>query len=229
MLLLSSATRILATKRPPDVLHPFFARQTCRARNCSAMTEKATAPRLPIIKTPQYWSIRRIGRQSQRGTGVSEMDMASLTPFRCLHRAKKQRVRPEPHPSSHPRYLPEQTTRGPDCVVPSSSCCSIPFWDRCYSASRWISLRLSHHSLLPCRSQPQVLRLRPPPLEVSSLLHRWPRGQPLPALRRHPSVAQALRGRSPCLRLSHPRSLTQSHSQIRWIPPSRLSPALSWQ
>src|SRR5579863_7584216 len=37
MLLLSSATRILATKRPPDVLHPFFASQTrCSRNRCAA-------------------------------------------------------------------------------------------------------------------------------------------------------------------------------------------------
>ena len=50
-----------------------------------------------FFKTPQYWSIRRISRQSQRSTRVSEMDMA-LRRHSRLWRRKKQGVRPQPHP-----------------------------------------------------------------------------------------------------------------------------------
>src|SRR5580658_3279724 len=74
MLLLSSATRILATKRPPDLLHPCFA-----SRPLCGRTEHQPLCGRAFIETPEYWSIQRIGRQSPRTTSVSEMNMASTT------------------------------------------------------------------------------------------------------------------------------------------------------
>src|SRR5580700_11240100 len=83
MLLLSSATRILATKRPPDLLHPCFAsRPRCGRTEHQPLcgrTEHRPLYGRAFIKTPEYWSIRRIARQSQRTTSVSEMNMASTT------------------------------------------------------------------------------------------------------------------------------------------------------
>src|SRR5580704_9679409 len=95
MLLLSSATRILATKRPPDVLHPFFARQT--RRSCKSLLGRKNSQTLRVrrfFKTPQYWSIRRISRQSQRSTRVSEMDMALRRHSRAMASQKTRGAAP---------------------------------------------------------------------------------------------------------------------------------------
>src|SRR6266852_5900073 len=83
MLLLSSATRILATERPPAILH-------------------LCTPRLPLRGTTKslsslYWSIRCGTRQSERVGCVSEVntpDLASQFPSG----PNKQGVRQIPAP-----------------------------------------------------------------------------------------------------------------------------------
>src|SRR5580658_6972542 len=116
MLLLSSATRILATKRPPDVLHPYFACQNSKVSHWQSSCNRPETRllcgrnehRMPdgrgFLKTPQYWSTRRIARQSQRGTRVSEMDMACFRP-RQKEAHKNEGCGLKPHPVSHPRYV----------------------------------------------------------------------------------------------------------------------------
>ncbi len=51
-----------------------------------------------MIRTPEYWSTRRIGRQSQRTGRVSEMNMALRTPFGAGSYPNKEGVRLSPHP-----------------------------------------------------------------------------------------------------------------------------------
>src|SRR5271155_1045383 len=91
MLLLSSATRILATKRPPDANHPYFTRAPHSGRLFN--------------KSPQYWSTLRICRQSQRGTRVSEVNMASRSLSWAFVAPNNKGCRSSSTPGSHPRYL----------------------------------------------------------------------------------------------------------------------------
>src|SRR6267143_5268638 len=66
MLLLSSATRILATKHPPTIPHPCTPRRPLRGHTESP--------------SPMYWSILPGRRQRQRVTRVSEMNTVPQPP-----------------------------------------------------------------------------------------------------------------------------------------------------
>src|ERR1700674_3083582 len=66
MLLLSSATRILATKHPPTIPHPCMPRQPQRGHTESS--------------SPMYWSILPGRRQRQRVKRVSEMNTVPQPP-----------------------------------------------------------------------------------------------------------------------------------------------------
>src|SRR5215470_2199409 len=78
MLLLSSATRIFGTKRPPPILHPCKPlRLHCSPKGCS---------------TSFYWSIRGRTRQSPWGRIVSQSNTAQLyttTPARPCENSKR--------------------------------------------------------------------------------------------------------------------------------------------
>src|SRR5260370_38916937 len=76
MLLLSSATRILATERPPAILYPRVSRVA------RVHTES---------RTPSYWSTRWGARQSQQGKCVSEVNTSLLVPDRSSRAAKSAR------------------------------------------------------------------------------------------------------------------------------------------
>src|SRR6266481_593770 len=83
MLLLSSATRILATEHPPTILDP---RGPHLARGHTKWP------------TPMYWSIRWIARQSQQGRCVSEVNTRVWTPAnRPMAPKNKERGRTRPH------------------------------------------------------------------------------------------------------------------------------------
>src|ERR1700676_698977 len=79
MLLLSSATRILATERPPTILYlrgPHLARGHTK---------------WPI---PMYWSIRLTARQCQRGKCVSEVNTMFFGASPATRGVKTQGARP---------------------------------------------------------------------------------------------------------------------------------------
>src|SRR6266849_4122354 len=78
MLLLSSATRILATEHPPTILDP---RGPHLARGHTKWP------------TPMYWSIRWIARQSQQGRCVSEVNTRVWAPANRPMAPKTQGVR----------------------------------------------------------------------------------------------------------------------------------------
>src|SRR4029077_16359808 len=92
MLLLSSATRILATNHPPTIPHPHTPRQTCRS----------------LAKPPasMYWSTLLGRRQRRRVLHVSEVNTV-LSVYRTLFASPKKRKGCSlwPHPSSHSQML----------------------------------------------------------------------------------------------------------------------------
>src|SRR6266576_1430660 len=96
MLLLSSATRILTTERPPPII-------------CLCWPHPCAAAQKP---TPAYWSTRFSLRQSQQGRRVSEVNTALLAaprtdlapktrgvrPFLTVPRSASPDLRPAPRP-----------------------------------------------------------------------------------------------------------------------------------
>src|SRR5882672_2413806 len=114
MLLLSSATRILATKHPPTIPHPCMPRQSQRGRTESP--------------SPSYWSILPSGRQRQRVTRVSEVNTVPTPPEPSLLPQYKKGCGTSPHPHFTSRCLSRSaTTRERFSAALSFSCCSILF------------------------------------------------------------------------------------------------------
>src|SRR6476660_4740108 len=122
MLLLSSATRILATKLPPDVCHPSLKRRPLRSR-----TKPHPSCGRHFKPSLQYWSTRTIARQSYPSTCVSEVNMASPT---RLEASAGQKTRgaalAAPLLHSFVYLCLQRPTRGLSCAIPSSFCCWIP-------------------------------------------------------------------------------------------------------
>src|SRR6267143_334107 len=112
MLLLSSATRILATNRPPAIPHPCTPRQPLHGHTGSP--------------SPMYWSTRLGRRQRQRVKRVSEMNTVPQPPELPLLTQNKrgaERLR-TPHFTSRSLSLTAPTRERSSSAL-SFSCCSI--------------------------------------------------------------------------------------------------------
>src|SRR4029077_8342057 len=119
MLLLSSATRILATNHPPTIPHPHTPRQTCRS----------------LAKPPasMYWSTLLGRRQRRRVLHVSEVNTVLPAYGNPFPQPKKRKgCSFLPHPLFDPQtpVFAPATTRERSFAALSFSCSWIPSFYR---------------------------------------------------------------------------------------------------
>src|SRR5882724_2352035 len=225
MLLLSSATRILATKHPPTIPHLDRPPQPRRGR--------AKSP------SPMYWSIPPGRRQRQQVKRVSEVNTVPTPPEPPLLLQYEKGCGTSPHPHFTSRCRSRTaTTRERFSAALSFSCWLIPSSCRLLFHSarrlaralhppwphRWVARRLPPHlswEFLPLlRRLPCLRHSQNRLLQAERSDPQWPSS----LARSHPSALPRSQPRQPfhCCLLALLLRRCRFPSQISWSGPRRL-------